>query len=103
MFLNAFEEIQMTESDVNKFLGSAYDEIYAEGLAKGKTYGYTGIYAESFARGYVKGYAEGYAKGIAEGRKEMAIDIAREMKQNGLGTNYIAKMTGLSEQKILEL
>lgn len=99
MFLNAFEEIQMTESDVNKFLGSAYDEIYAEGLAKGKTYGYTGIYAESFARGYVKGYAEG----IAEGRKEMAIDIAREMKESGSDINYIAKVTGLSEQEIMEL
>lgn len=95
MFLNAFEEIQMTESDVNKFLGSAYDEIYAEGLAKGKTYGYTGIYAESFARGYVKGYAEG--------RKEMAIDIAREMKESGSDVNYIAKVTGLSEQEIMEL
>ena len=99
MFLNAFEEIQMTESDVNKFLGSAYDEIYAEGLAKGKTYGYTGIYAESFARGYVKGYAEG----IAEGRKEMAIDIAREMKESGSDIKYIAKITGFSEQEIKNL
>ena len=44
-----------------------------------------------------------FAKGCEYEELEKTIEIAHKMKQNGLGTNYIAKMTGLSEQKILEL
>lgn len=39
----------------------------------------------------------------SQGEKFAQINIARKMKQNGLGCNCIAKMTDLSEQEILEL
>jgi len=44
-----------------------------------------------------------FAKGCEYGEWEKTIEIARKMKQNGLGCNCIAKMTDLSEQEILEL
>lgn len=39
----------------------------------------------------------------SQGKKFAQINIARKMKQNGLDINYIAKITDLSEQEILEL
>ena len=39
----------------------------------------------------------------SQGEKFAQINIARKMKQNGLGSNYIAKITDFSEQEILEL
>jgi len=44
-----------------------------------------------------------FAKGCEYGELEKTIEIARRMKKNGLDSNYIAKMTDLSEQEILEL
>jgi predicted transposase/invertase (TIGR01784 family) len=42
-------------------------------------------------------------EGRKEGRKEGAIQIAQNMKQEGLPISLIAKMTGLSEEKIQKL
>ena len=39
----------------------------------------------------------------SQGKKIAQINIARKMKHNVLDINYIAKITDLSEQEILEL
>jgi predicted transposase/invertase (TIGR01784 family) len=46
---------------------------------------------------------QGTEKGRAEGRVEEKLDIARNMKQEGSKTAFIAKVTGLSEEEIERL
>ena len=50
-------------------------------------------------RGLKKGRAEGLAKGRAEGR----LEIARNMKENGLSVDLIAACSGLSPEEIAQL
>ena len=50
-----------------------------------------------------KGIEKGREEGREEGRKEEKIEIARNMKLNGLDTNTIAKITNLSEDEIDKL
>jgi predicted transposase/invertase (TIGR01784 family) len=53
--------------------------------------------------GREEGRAEGREEGREEGRKEGAIQIAQNMKKEGLPISLIAKMTGLSEEEIKKL
>jgi predicted transposase/invertase (TIGR01784 family) len=54
--------------------------------------------------GHLKGKEEGIAEGIAlgkeEGERQKALDIARNMRLQGLSTALIAQITGLSEAEI---
>ena len=68
---------------------------HAEGLAKGLAKGRE----EGRAEGLVKGRAEGLAKGRAEER----IEIARNMKANGLPVDLVAACSGLSPEEIAQL
>ena len=43
---------------------------------------------------------ESEAKGRIEGRAEEKLEIARSMKKDGVGTDVIAKYTGLSLEEI---
>ena len=63
----------------------------AKGLAKGR------------AEGLAKGRAEGLTKGRAEGRTEGRLEIARNMKENGLSVDLIAACSGLSPEEIAQL
>ena len=54
-------------------------------------------------RGEERGLAKGLAKGRAEGRTEGRIEIARNMKANGLSVDLIAACSGLSPEKIAKL
>ena len=63
----------------------------AKGLAKG------------LAKGREEGRAEGLAKGLAKGRAEERIEIARNMKANGLSVDLIAACSGLSPEEIAQL
>ena len=64
---------------------------HEEGLAKGR--------AEGLAKGRAEGLAKGHAEGLAEGR----IEIARNMKANGLAIDLIAACSGLSPEEIAKL
>ena len=55
------------------------------------------------ARGEAMGFARGHAAGHAAGRSEERIEIARSMKQEGLATPLIAKMTSLPMEEIERL
>ena len=64
---------------------------HAEGLAKG------------LAKGREEGLAKGRAEGLAKGRAEERIEIARNMKENGLSVDLIAACSGLSPEEIAQL
>ena len=51
--------------------------------------------------GLAEGLAEGREVGRAEGREEERIDIARNMKAEGMSVSLIAKLTNL-EQSVIE-
>ena len=55
------------------------------------------------AKGREEGRAEGLAKGLAKGRAEERIEIARNMKENGLSVDLIAACSGLSPEEITKL
>jgi predicted transposase/invertase (TIGR01784 family) len=42
-------------------------------------------------------------KGVEKGRKEQALEIARDMKKDGLSPTVIARYTGLSEEEVNKL
>ena len=63
----------------------------AKGLAKGR------------AEGLAKGRAEGLTKGRAEGRTEGRLEIARNMKADGMSIELIQKYSGLSPEEIAQL
>jgi len=54
-------------------------------------------------KGHVEGHAEGHAEGLVEGRTEEKIEIARNMKSDGVDPKVIAKYTGLSPEEIERL
>ena len=58
---------------------------------------------ESLFNGLEKGRAEGLAIGIKEGEKKSQLDIARQMKSDGLPVEFITKYTGLSDKEIADL
>ena len=68
---------------------------HAEGLAKGL--------AKGREEGLAKGRAEGLAEGRTKGRAEERIEIARNMKENGLSVDLIAACSGLSPEEIAKL
>ena len=67
----------------------------AKGLAKGL--------AKGREEGLAKGRAEGLAEGRTKGRAEERIEIARNMKENGLSVDLIAACSGLSPEEIAQL
>ena len=62
---------------------------------------------EGLAKGLAKGRAEGLAKGrkegLAKGRAEERIEIARNMKADGMSIELIQKYSGLSPEEIAQL
>ena len=54
-------------------------------------------------RNYRKGLAEGEAKGKAEGAHEKAVSTARNMLNEGILSEVVAKCTGLSLEEVKAL
>lgn len=54
-------------------------------------------------QGVEQGIAQGIEKGITQGRYEEAIEIARELKKEGLSVDFIAKTTKIAIKKIKTL
>ena len=54
-------------------------------------------------RGLKKGREEGLVKGLAKGRAEGRIEIARNMKADGMSIELIQKYSGLSPEEIANL
>jgi predicted transposase/invertase (TIGR01784 family) len=70
-----------------------------EGREEGKTEGI----AEGREEGRAEGREEGRAEGIAEGEAKEKRRTAKIMKDNGMGEDIIAKITGLTPEEVKEL
>ena len=64
---------------------------------------YMGQQEYKLQEGIKIGRAEGLAEGLAEGEKNVALAIARNLKNAGVDINLIAQNTGLSIDEINEL
>lgn len=77
-----------------------------EGLEEGRIKGFLEGQEKGIEKGIEKGLAEGIEKGRAEGiEKGMSqgkVEIARQMKRDGLSVAMIARYTGLTETEIEE-
>ena len=58
---------------------------------------------EGLAKGLAKGRAEGLAEGRTKGRAEGRLEIARNMKADGMSIELIQKYSGLSPEEIANL
>ncbi|WP_294469824.1 Rpn family recombination-promoting nuclease/putative transposase [uncultured Bacteroides sp.] len=58
---------------------------------------------EGREEGWEKGREDGLEEGIAKGERKKQIEIARQMRTDGIPVDTILKYTGLSEQDINEL
>jgi len=77
----------ITERDYQNIIDTAAEDGRAEGFAEG------------LAEGEAKGRSEGKAEGLAEGK----VLIAKAMVEEGIDTNTIAKVTGLSCEEVKSL
>ncbi|MGM9702823.1 MAG: hypothetical protein ACI3YZ_04640 [Prevotella sp.] len=50
-----------------------------------------------------EGYKEGYKEGLREGFEKVSIDVARQLKAEGISNAVISRITDLPEEKIEEL
>jgi predicted transposase/invertase (TIGR01784 family) len=55
---------------------------------------------EAKAEGRAEGRAEGEALGEARGEKKKAVEVAREMKGEGIDVEVIMRVTGLSREEV---
>ena len=82
-----YEKDMITERDYQNIIDTAAEDGRAEGFAEG------------LAEGEAKGRSEGKAEGLAEGK----VLIAKAMVEEGIDTNTIAKVTGLSCEEVKSL
>ena len=87
------------ELERNTDMKHAEEKGRSEGIAEGITKGR----AEGMAEGITKGRAEGMAKGIVQGIEKNKIETAKAMKEERLDIKLISKITGLSEEEIVNL
>ena len=73
----------------------AAKDVYETAVAEGM--------AEGIKQGMAKGIKQGMAKGIAEGELSKALQIARNMKEEGISLSTIARLTGLSLEELEKL
>jgi predicted transposase/invertase (TIGR01784 family) len=76
---------------MNNVVETAKDEGWEAGVEKG------------IAKGKAEGLAEGLEKGLEKGEKKKAIEIAKNCLQQGLDTNTIVEITGLTSAEIKNL
>ena len=74
-----------------------------QGLEKGMKQGVKQGMKQGMEEGIKQGIEKGMKQGIEEGIKQKSIEIAEEGLKMNLTIIQIAKLTGLSEEKILEL
>jgi flagellar biosynthesis/type III secretory pathway protein FliH len=95
----------------NALLDESRAEGRAEGEAKGREEGRVEGRVEGEAKGREEGKAEGRAEGEAkgrvegkaEGREESLAGVVLNCKRNGFSLSQIQAITGLGEERILEI
>ena len=106
---NFFEYLckQKTESDFTANLANKVKSVKTSSDEKRVYMTFEEMVEERFNEGKSVGLEEGRAEGIEEGkeegREEKAIETAKNFLKNGISPELIAKCTGLSLEKVLEL
>lgn len=114
--VNALEESAFTEAqllgyekfwDIISVEKTLYNSAERRGLNKGIEQGLKqgieqGI-KQGIKQGIEQGLEQGIAKGVEQGKKEQQRSIARNMKNQGIQVDIIARCTGLSTKEINEL
>jgi predicted transposase/invertase (TIGR01784 family) len=83
------EFLRKHSSEVNNMLFAEYDPVEARKVA--------------IEEGYEDGFEEGFEDGIDKGRAEERMQNAKRMKDEGLDTDLITKVTGLSKSAIVNM
>ena len=94
-----YEHDMMTENDYRNTIEFAKDKAREEGMRRGLDEGMQ----KGLAEGMQKGLNEGMQKGLNEGMQRGLMTAAAGMKKMGMGTDAIARATGLSEAVIRKL
>lgn len=89
----------MTENDYRNTIDYAREQGVIDGMKWGEERGVM----KGRLEGRKEGIREGEEKGLRKGRDEGLIAAAIGMKRMGLGTDVIAKVTGLDERVISQL
>ncbi|MDR2086847.1 MAG: Rpn family recombination-promoting nuclease/putative transposase, partial [Dysgonamonadaceae bacterium] len=97
--VGAFTEAELAAYD------KYWDIIRTENalLAESKAVGIAEGEAKGRAEGRAEGLAEGEAKGREEGKVESLITVVRNCKSKGFPLEQIRAITGLSEERIMEI
>lgn len=93
----------MYQHDMASMREDARKAGLAEGLAEGRAEGRTQGLAEGHAEGHAEGLAKGEAIGLEKGAAQKQREIAKNLKDLGVGTDEIIKATGLSAEEVEEL
>ena len=94
--LEAFDYWSGKEGDRKAQLQTAENKGLAKGLAEGEVKGK----AEGLAKGLAEGEVKGKAEGLAEGKKAQAVEIAINCLKQGMTSDSISNITGLSVDEI---
>lgn len=97
---NQYEKDMMTENDYRNTIDYAREQGVIDGMKWGEERGLMKGRLEGRKEGEQKGLRKGREEGIREGRDEGLIIAAVGMKKMGLGTDVIAKVTGLDIRMI---
>jgi predicted transposase/invertase (TIGR01784 family) len=95
----AFTEVELATYEKYWDIIRTEQALLAESLDKGRAEGE----AKGRVEGEAKGRAEGRAEGEAKGREESLADVVLKGKRNGFSLEQIQALTGLGEEKILEI
>ena len=91
------EEKEAYENSLKYYrdLKNVVDTSFGEGMAQGIQQG--------IEEGIAKGIEQGIAKGIEQGEIKKQMEIAKNLKSNGLDAQFISNVTGLSIERIKQL
>ena len=81
------------------FIDGALKDGERRGMEKGMQLGIE----KGIAEGIAQGIAQGVAQGVAEGEQKERIKNARAMKESGIQTELISRITGLTSDEIASL
>ena len=87
--------VYLGRKEAKTMLVQTIEKMYQTSFEKGKL--------EGLKEGESRGKLEGLKKGLEEGLKEGKLEVAKSMFSRGLSVDFVAEITGLSENEILKL
>lgn len=96
LFLNWFKMLAV-DGRIDSTDYQAFEKIYTNQMEVRQ------MFATAISEKDKRLIQEGEAKGKAEGKKEEKMNIAKQMKSDGINSEIISKYTGLSEEEIVAL